>query len=208
MAPSDSQIFKLTAAIDEARNDLSAALAELNAITRKVEIKRAVYEALANIDPRRVADRPPAQSATSSKISTVPLISTSAPRTEGARGKAPGTLSNQWRSIMASFVFDGNMAATPEAWRRAAVQAGFAEIDTKAVRDWLRRAAKSEQRFIQQTVNGFRVSELAVEKFGLRNWTKNQSAPSSEEADILLSDQSAPSTGNSAEAGTLTEKGD
>lgn len=197
----------LIAAIDKARKELFVALDEQASVARKVEIKRAVYTALAELDPEYAAQSRSEVKESFQKTSMLPLRRAPLPRTEGVRGKAPGTLSNQWRAIMGAFVVGGNFASPPETWRGIAMHAGY-DIDTKTARDWLRRTAKSEHRYIQQIEDGYRVSDLAIEKFGLRNWTKNESAPSIEEADISSSDQSAASQGESAEAGTSTEKGD
>lgn len=160
MSQSGNPSPDLAAAIEAAYIELSAAITEHEAVARKLEIKRAVYDALAKLAPTDETRIYPQK--------TVRRLSATARYPDASRGKAPGTLSKQWRTIMAAFVSTGNDAAPPDKWQTIASRLGFS-INLKAARDWLGRAAKSEHRFIQETQNGFRVSDLAIEKFGLRN---------------------------------------
>jgi hypothetical protein len=90
------------------------------------------------------------------------------PQISGKRGKAPGSLSSQWRKIMAKIVAAGNDPMHPDYWCIAAAEAGFPAMEVKAARDWLRRAAASEYGFILKHGDGFNVSAAAVKKFHLR----------------------------------------
>ena len=101
------------------------------------------------------------------------VVGASLPRAEaaarptGSRGKAPGTISNQWRAIMGKVVVDGNQAWTPDLWALAATETGH-PMETKAARDWLRRAAEGPYGYIERQGEGYRVGAAAIEKFNLK----------------------------------------
>ena len=94
------------------------------------------------------------------------------------RGKAPGSLSSQWRKIMAKIVAAGNDPMDPDYWCIAASEAGFPNMEVKAARDWLRRAAANEYGFILKHGDSFNVSDAAIEKFHLRTPKPSPEAPS------------------------------
>jgi hypothetical protein len=83
------------------------------------------------------------------------------------RGKAKGTISNQWRTVMGHLVEQGNQALPYDLWTVAAQKCGYT-LDVKAVRDWLRRGVGAQQGFIERHGDTYRVSALAIEKFGFK----------------------------------------
>jgi len=93
------------------------------------------------------------------------------------RGKAPGTLSNQWRTIMEHVVLTGNRPSSPLQWSDMALVRGF-NIEEKSVRDWLRRAAESEYHYIERIGDSYRVSDTAIQKFGFKTAEPPQEVPS------------------------------
>lgn len=149
--PLDAEIATAKHAVAEAQDCLRTSGAILEVLERLKASRGGVgwqRKPLATVSPRRDTPdgiQPPAK-----------------------RGKAPGTLSSQWRKIMAKIVAAGNDPMHPEYWCLAAAEAGFPKMEVKAARDWLRRSAANEYGFIARHGDNFNVSAAAIEKFLLR----------------------------------------
>jgi hypothetical protein len=83
-----------------------------------------------------------------------------------ARGKARGSLNQQWRVVMGGVVAQGNQFLSPEGWAAIGRMMGY-DIDTKRAAGWLRRGAGIEMDFIERNGDSYRVTDAAIERFGL-----------------------------------------
>lgn len=130
---------------------------------RKLEMGRVMLAAL----EKAASLRPRHSNGVVRHASAVDFDSLGHQRIAVARGKAPGALSTQWRSIMQNVVTAGNSPLTPDLWALTATEGGY-PMDTKTARDWLRRAASSEFGFIVRDGDAYRVSDAAIERFSLK----------------------------------------
>jgi hypothetical protein len=78
-------------------------------------------------------------------------------------GRAPGSLSHQWRSILGAMVDQGNRYLSPQSVSTLAQVIGIT-IGDKTARDRLRRY--SEMGFTERNGETYRVSEMAITRFG------------------------------------------
>lgn len=88
----------------------------------------------------------------------------------GGRGKLPGTISRQWIDVMAAAVNTGNVSRHHEKWAAMAHSLGY-NISPITVRDWLRRGMGMKLGYIERARNDFRVTDLGIEKLGLKTAT-------------------------------------
>lgn len=139
---------------DPLEREISAKSEAISALERQLEIATAELRALQRAASLRPVIRETAGYAACKGIS------------KGiARGKPPGAISNQWREIMGRMVEQGNAPAPPSLWSAVAGARGY-PLDTKAVRDWLRRGAGAKLGLIERHGEHYKVSQAAIEKFG------------------------------------------
>jgi len=159
---------------DQLDLEISAAREAVADMQRELQTRQITLSALeraAALRPRAAGNVP-----LNSTISAI-ARSVATGRAPGTRGKAPGTISGQWRSIMAAMVKGGNQPLTPELVAVLADANGY-RLEVKAVRDWLRRAAASEHRFIEREGDACRVSAAAIERFHFQTAAPSREVPS------------------------------
>lgn len=80
------------------------------------------------------------------------------------RGKQPGTLSKEWRAVLAAHVASGNAFASPKDIAAHATSVGH-PVEMKPTRDRLRKYLSIG--FTERDGDLYRVSQDAIERFGL-----------------------------------------
>ena len=89
-------------------------------------------------------------------------------RLSTGRGKAAGTLSTQWRTILTEVAKQaGRQPLTPDLWTVIANECGYS-LDTRAVRDWLFRGGGATAGYVVREGDAYRVSDMAIERFNLK----------------------------------------
>ncbi len=153
--PLDAEIAAKEATAVQMERDLDILRVEIRTLRRAAELR-----------PTRKY-LPPTKRVVLLNRPAVPLSPTSTSHLTVLRGKTPGALSMQWRSIMRKIVANGNHFMPPDLWAVAAAECGY-EVVMHSAGDWLRRAAVSEFGYIERDGEAFRVSESAIQRFNLK----------------------------------------
>jgi hypothetical protein len=154
--PLDREIADRSAAIAAKERELELERVELRALQRAAML-RPVAKMNGAAHPR------PQEHHQEDRLAEQP-----AKRSKGkARGKVAGTISNQWRQVMARAVELGNDLMPAEGWVMVADLAGY-QLTPRGTADWLRRGVGAQLGFIERRGDNYRVSETAIEKFGFQ----------------------------------------
>ena len=140
---------------------VEAAIAGLGREIDKLRIQRDALKLAASLRPVLVGSILPggASRPTISKLLALKGSTT--------RGKAPGAINNSWRLTLSRVVEEGNNFLSPDLWAAAAKEVGV-ELQPKAARDWLYRGGGAKRGYVERRGDTYRVSDLAIEKFGLK----------------------------------------
>ena len=152
---------------DQLDQEIAAKRAEIAQIEQALGAERNVLRGMLRAAELRPAVKMNGAPSHAARPETPAVLPSAEPPTSPRSGKPPGTLGSRWRSILGRHARTFGIGfAGPELWAANAATEGH-PMSVKAVRDWLRRAAVDEHKYIERNGDTYRVSQTAVERFNL-----------------------------------------